>query len=120
MTRVLLVDDDPDIRLMVSVVLSREADWEVVEAEDVEEGIRAARENAPDVVLLDLMLGERSGVEVLERLRADPSTREIPVLFLTGKNDRTEELLQRGADGVLTKPFDPERLADGVREALGR
>lgn len=116
---ILLVDDDPDMRLMVTVVLSRQTDWEVLEAEDVEEGIRAARENAPDVVLLDLMLGEGSGVRVLERLRADPSTREIPVIFLTGKEGRTEELVARGAAGVVAKPFDPERLADSVREALG-
>lgn len=116
--RILVVDDDPDIRLMVSVVLSREAGWEVLEAEGVEEGVRAAREHAPDIVLLDLLLGEGSGIEVLERLRADPSTRKVPVVFLTGKEGRTDELVARGATGVVTKPFVPERLADSVREAL--
>ncbi len=116
--RVLVVDDDPDIRLMVSVVLSREPGWEAVEARDVAEGARLAAEEEPDVVLLDVMLGEESGVRLLERLRADPATREIPVIFLTGKEGRRDELLERGARAVVIKPFDPGTLADAVRAAM--
>lgn len=113
--RILVVDDDADIRLMVSVVLSREPGWEVLEADGAEAGVRMARESAPDVVLLDLMLGDDDGARLLEELLAEPSTRDIPVIFLTGKEDRGEELLERGAVGVVTKPFDPGTLGAVVR-----
>lgn len=116
--RILVVDDDPDIRLVVSVVLSREPGWEVREADGVEAGVRMGLEEPPDVVLLDLFLGDASGLEVLERLGAEPSTRDVPVIFLTGKDARRDELLERGAAGVVSKPFDPGALAGMVRSVL--
>lgn len=114
---VLLVDDEPDIRLIGQLSLSRVGGFEVRVAASGEEGLRLAREQAPDVLLLDVMMPGMTGPMVLRELRADPSTRDIPVVFVTAKVQRHEirEYMEFGAAGVVGKPFDPMTFPDEVR-----
>lgn len=117
--RVLIVDDDPDMRFLAAHVLGR-GGWEVLEAATGEEGLRKARRDRPDLVLLDLLLEEIEGTEVLEALRSEPRTREVPVIFLTGRSgeEETRRLMESGAAGVIGKPFDPDGLRERIEEIL--
>jgi CheY-like chemotaxis protein len=93
---------------------------DVLEAESGEEGLRQARDERPDAILLDVMMPGRDGPSTLAALQSDPSTAAIPVVFLTAKAMPTEleRLRSLGAVGVLTKPFDPMTLAADLRAAL--
>jgi len=115
--RILLVDDDPDIRLLAGFVLEQ-AGHSVVFAESGVAGIHAAETDDFDVVLLDYLLGDMSGADVLDALLAARPAR--PVLFLTGAEDpaAVDALRAAGAAGVIAKPFDPERLADDIERIL--
>ena len=117
---VLLVDDEPDIRLIGEISLTRVGGFDVRVAASGEEALALVREAHPDVVLLDVMMPGMDGPTVLRLLRDDPSTRGIPVVFVTGKVQRHEvlEYLELGASGVLSKPFDPMTLPDDVRRIL--
>jgi CheY-like chemotaxis protein len=86
-----------------------------------EEGIEIAKVERPDAILLDWMMPGLDGPAALERLRADPATREIPVVMLTAKVQATDRrrLLDLGVDAVLPKPFEPMHLAEEPAEALG-
>ncbi len=111
-TRVLLIDDQEDIRELATVVLEMDGEFSVMTAAGGEEGIAAAKSSAPDLILLDVMMPEMSGTEVFAHLRADSSTQKIPVVFLTGRADRdSKALLESGAAGVIAKPFNPSSLA---------
>jgi len=120
--RILLIDDEPDIRMIARMSLSVLGGMEVTEAASGAEGIARAREWRPDAILLDMMMPSLDGAGTLARLQADPSTSSIPVIFLTAKamTSEVERLQGLGAAGVLTKPFDPETLAAQVSAILGR
>jgi PAS domain S-box-containing protein len=120
--KVLIVDDEPDIRRIARLSLARLGGMEVIEASNGDEGLDLARDERPDAILLDVMMPGRDGPSTLAALRADARTAAIPVVFLTAKAMRAEvdRLRSLGATGVLTKPFDPMTLAADLRAALER
>lgn len=111
MSKILVADDDPDVRGLCRMVLSGEG-FEVVEAEDAHTGINKAREQQPDLILLDWMMPEVDGIDALRVLKAHPLTREIPVVMLTALDGMGEITLAtyHGADGYMTKPFEVQDL----------
>jgi len=119
--KVLIVDDEPDIRRIAKLGLSRVGGMEVVEAANGAEALVRAKEDKPDALLLDVMMPGLDGPSTLARLREDPATSGIPVVFLTAKAiaAELERLKVLGAAGVLTKPFDPMTLARELRAVLG-
>lgn len=119
--RVLVVDDQPDIRLMCRVNLQLEG-YEVIEAVDGESGLAAARESMPDLVLLDVMMPGVDGWQVLETMRADPVMSQIPVVLLTARVQREDEIRgwSSGAADYLSKPFNPSTLNEVVHRTLLR
>lgn len=114
---VLVVDDAPHIRELIRVILR---DTIVAEAENGEQAILLARELKPDLVILDVMLPLRSGLEVLAEIRGDPELARVGVLVITAQPTTREEALAAGADGYFEKPFDPVELAKAVEEVLRR
>jgi DNA-binding response OmpR family regulator len=121
MARVLVIDDEAPIRLLCRVNLEAEG-MEVSEAEDGAQGLVLAREEQPDVILLDVMMPGLDGWEVLQRLLDDDRTREIPIVFLTARaelRDRARGLELGGVDYV-TKPFNPVELAPLVKDLIAR
>jgi two-component system alkaline phosphatase synthesis response regulator PhoP len=120
-TRVLVIDDEAPIRLLCRVNLEAEG-MEVLEAADGPSGLDEARERAPDVVLLDVMMPGLDGWRVAEQLLEDERTSDIPIIFLTARaefRDRARGLDIGGIDYV-TKPFNPLDLAPLVRRLLER
>ena len=118
--RILIIDDEPDIREVAQVSLELVGHHEVFTAGSGHEGLEAARTHQPDAILLDVTMPDLDGPSTLAELRADPATREIPVVFLTAKTQSAEraQLAQLGAAGILTKPFDPMKLADQLASTL--
>jgi CheY-like chemotaxis protein len=119
--KVLIVDDDPDVRRIAQICLEQLGGMKVVEASSADEGLAQAAAERPDVVLLDIMMPRVDGLAALASLRANPATAMIPVVFLTARSaeDRDSLLRRTGARGLLTKPFDPTTLANELRAILG-
>jgi DNA-binding response OmpR family regulator len=120
-TRVLVIDDESPIRLLCRVNLEAEG-MEVLEAADGPSGLEKARAEAPDVILLDVMMPGLDGWRVAEELLDDPRTAAIPIVFLTARaelRDRARGIDLGGVDYV-TKPFNPVELAPLVRDLLER
>jgi DNA-binding response OmpR family regulator len=117
---VLMIEDHPAIRHLISVVLER-PDIHLVFAADGLSGLEAIDAHEPDLLLLDLLLPDISGWEVLEWVRARRSASELPVLIVTAYGDDGDEYkaFEVGANGYLAKPFDPTALRDAVSEMLG-
>jgi CheY-like chemotaxis protein len=118
--KVLIIDDDGLIRMIAAVSLARHGGMDVIEAAGGVEGVQKAREEAPDVILLDMMMPGMDGSETLAALRSQPATAMTPVIFLTATRveAEVERLMALGAAGVLTKPFDPRTLFVDVRAIL--
>jgi DNA-binding response OmpR family regulator len=120
-TRVLVIDDEAPIRLLCRVNLEAEG-MNVLEASDGDSGLTTAREERPDVILLDVMMPGRNGWEVAEELLADDRTSGIPIVFLTARaevKDRARGIDLGGVDYV-TKPFNPIELAPLVQDLVRR
>jgi CheY-like chemotaxis protein len=119
-TRVLIVEDDPDIRQVIRMALRFHGVTEIVAAGSGEECISIAAEVKPDVILMDVMMPRMDGYQVCRHLKAGPSTSHIPVIFLTAKAQQSERQLgfQVGAVGYLIKPFDPMTLCDEILSIL--
>ena len=119
--RVLIVDDQSDIRDIARVGIELTTDWQVMVAGSGEEAVRMAAEERPDAILLDVMMPEMDGPAAVRALRADPATRDIPVILLTARMmlDDGDELSQIAVSGLLPKPFDPMSLAQSVSTILG-
>lgn len=120
--KVLIIDDEPDIRGIARLSLTRVGGMEVLEAAGGEEGVRLAAAHRPDAILLDMMMPIMDGPATLAALREDPAAASIPVVFLTAKAMEAEidRLKAMGARGVLTKPFDPMALPALLLAILGR
>jgi two-component system OmpR family response regulator len=115
--RVVLIDDDPDLRRLVKLTLEFMAGWEVITAADGAEGIEMVREVKPDVAIVDYMMPGMDGYEVSRRLRGDPQTADIPIVFLTARKELDDaHIRESGAVGVVVKPFDPDTLAVELRK----
>ena len=120
-TRVLVIDDEAPIRLLCRVNLEAEG-MQVLEAPDGPTGLERARDDAPDVILLDVMIPGMDGWQVAEELLEDERTKRIPVVFLTARaelQDRARGLDLGGVD-YITKPFNPVELAPMVNDLLER
>jgi DNA-binding response OmpR family regulator len=119
--RVLVVDDDPVILELLRVNFEMEG-YEVLRASDGEQGLAKARDEAPDVVLCDIMMPRLDGIELVTRLRRDPRTAELPIVLLSAKAQKLEvdRGLSVGADDYVTKPFDPLELLDRVNAVLAK
>ncbi|MCL4472987.1 MAG: response regulator [Actinobacteria bacterium] len=118
--RVLIVDDEASLRTLVRANLEVDG-LQVSEAVDGNEAMAMLKKSQPDLILLDIMMPGKDGIEVLEDLASDEKLREIPVVLLTAKGE--QEDLERGASlgarGHITKPFDPEQMVRTVKAALG-
>jgi two-component system phosphate regulon response regulator PhoB len=119
--RILVVDDEPDITALVAYHLAK-AGYRVSTASSGAEALRAASEERPDVVVLDLMLPGVSGYDVLTELRSREETRDVGVILLTARREETDRIrgLSLGADDYLTKPFSPQELTLRVAAVLRR
>jgi two-component system, OmpR family, phosphate regulon response regulator PhoB len=119
--RILVVDDEPDITALVAYHLAR-AGYRVSTAANGQDAIKAAREERPDIVVLDLMLPGVSGYEVLRELRQRRDTADVGVILLTARREEADRIkgLSLGADDYLTKPFSPQELTLRVAALLRR
>jgi CheY-like chemotaxis protein len=118
--RVLLVDDEEDIRKVGKLSLEAVGHFETTLATSAREGIEAAKSDRPDLILMDMMMPGMDGLAALAEIRATPELDGVPVLFMTAKVQRSEVALyvKRGAAGVIAKPFDPMTLPDEIRKIL--
>ena len=116
---VLVVDDDPVILKLLEVNFEMEG-FTVLVARDGEEGIEVARTNQPDVVVSDIMMPKKSGLELVVALKGDATTSEIPIILLSAKaqNADVRTGMDAGADDYVTKPFEPLDLVDRVNRLL--
>ena len=120
MKRVLIVEDQADIRKLIRMTLEFEP-YEIHEAADGTEGLRLADQVKPDLILLDVMMpGEFNGLQVCTRIRANPSLRDTPVVLLTarGQNQDRDAGEQAGADQYLIQPFSPLQLIETIERLL--
>ncbi|HEV3167134.1 MAG TPA: winged helix-turn-helix domain-containing protein [Isosphaeraceae bacterium] len=119
--KILVVEDERALVEILTYNLEREG-YEVLVARDGQDGLRQAQLKLPDLVLLDLMLPLKPGLEVCRELRAGPRTREIPIIMLTARAEETDELigLTMGADDYVTKPFSVKVLIERIKKALRR
>lgn len=121
--KVIYVDDEPDIRTIVEMALSLDPGLEVRIAESGRKALELfATGFAPDIALLDMMMPEMSGQDLLARMRAMPEFAQLPILYVTAsaRQDDIDRYVSEGADGVITKPFDPLTLARTTREHHAR
>ena len=119
--KILVVDDEEDILELLKFNLSREG-YGVLCASTGEKGLACAREDLPDVIVLDLMLPGIDGLQVTRRLKEDSETKDIPIVMLTAKGEEADIVtgLELGADDYVTKPFSPRVLIARVRAVLRR
>lgn len=119
--RLLLVDDEDDIREVAKVSLEMVGGFEVVTASCGSEAIEMARQERPDAILLDVMMPDMDGPTTYGKLQEEPDLQHIPVVFLTAKVQATDSRLfdELGVAGVIPKPFDPMKLSEQVASILG-
>jgi len=117
--RILVVDDDKDIVRLMRGYLEA-AGYEVLAAYCGETALHTIRREHPDLVLLDLMLPERDGLEIIRLLRSDPLLAQTPVIMLTARVSDTDKIvgLEMGADDYITKPYNPREVLARVRASL--
>ena len=114
---VLIVDDDEGIRQFVSAQLELEG-YSVREAGSAEEGLAALEEQSPDLILLDVMMPQVDGWEMLRRVQERHGVGSIPVIMFSGQVDDSGDAQSRGAQGFLGKPFNPQQLIDSTKQLL--
>ncbi len=116
---ILMIEDDPDLRQLTGLRLEREG-YRVLTAAEGTEGLSLAQSKQPDVILLDIMMPAMDGREVLRRLKADPRTRDIPVVLLTiiDQDDRSYAPIRPHATWHVSKPYRSQELLQTIRQAL--
>ncbi len=122
LNKVMLVEDDPDIQVVARMSLKISGIPNIVVVSNGEECLAKVGEFQPDLILLDVMMPKLDGYETCRRLKADPATQRIPVIFLTAKAQQFEMThgLALGAAGYLVKPFDPTTLHKEIMNVLSQ
>lgn len=117
--RILIADDEPNIVLALEFLMKKEG-YEVQTVDDGESVLLAIKECRPDLILLDIMMPNLDGYEVCQRIRSDPSMKDIVIIMLTakGREVEREKGLALGADFYITKPFSTREVVQKVREIL--
>jgi CheY-like chemotaxis protein len=130
--KILIIDDDTDVILILSTVL-RDQGYDVITAEDGIKGLDMVKRERPDLILLDLMMPEKSGISLLQDIKEDKNLKDIPVIMVTGVSSETgidlESFLRRSSekadetqaprpDGYIQKPIDPVKLIHVIKEFL--
>ena len=118
---ILVVDDEQDLLDLIEYNLKKEG-FDVLTAEDGQEGIRMAREHSPALILLDIMMPKMDGLEVVQRIRDDEKLKHTPVIFLTARGDEKTEVrgLNKGGDDYITKPISTTKLISRIKAVLRR
>lgn len=119
--RILVIDDEDDIREVAQLCLETVGGWEVLTAGSGSEGLKYAVAEQPDAILLDVMMPDMDGLATFQKLQANIVTQHIPVIFLTAKVQSTDRhrFAELGVVAMIAKPFNPLNLAGEVAEALG-
>lgn len=114
--KILIIDDEEDVRRIARLGLIKIGKMDVVDATNGQEGFEKAASEQPDAILLDVMMPDMDGPETFVKIRENPATAHIPIIFLTAKSmaSEIERLKSLGAAGVLNKPFDPIALSSNV------
>jgi len=118
--KVMLVDDDQNIRLVAQMTLEGLTEWQVVVADSGKAAVETAAKEKPDLIMLDVMMPEMDGPTTFMKLQENLDLRGIPVIFMTAKiqTHELENYLKLGAAGVISKPFDPMTLPDEIGKIL--
>lgn len=113
--KVLVIDDEEYIQHILNFSFGAEG-YDVLTASDGEEGINKAKNEKPDIIVMDIMMPKMDGYEACKRIKADPETKDIPVILLTAKGREADRKLgaDAGADDYVVKPFSPGRLIERV------
>jgi len=121
MPKILIAEDEPDIRELVTFML-RFAGYEVVAASNGEDAVRTAAREIPDLVIMDVRMPRMTGYDACRLMKANPDLRHVPVVFLSAKGQESEiqSGIDAGADEYLLKPFSPAELTNRVRGILSR
>jgi CheY-like chemotaxis protein len=121
MAKILVAEDEPDIRDLIAFTL-RFAGHDVVTVGNGADALDLASKEMPDLILMDVRMPRMTGYEACERMKADPNTRDIPVVFLSAKGQEAEIRagIEAGASEYLLKPFAPHELSDHITELLER
>jgi CheY-like chemotaxis protein len=119
--RILIIDDEDDIREVAALSLETVANWQVYTANSGAQGLARAIEHQPDAILLDVMMPGMDGPSTFRELRKNPATSHIPVLLLTAKVQSSDQrrFADLGVEAILFKPFDPLTLSDQICSVLG-
>lgn len=117
---VLIVDDEEDVRSIVKLGLEMSANWQVLTASSGKEALDIAQTNQIDIILLDLMMPDWDGRITLEKFKANPHTKDIPVILMTAKNQSSAEAKLAGLEvaAIFTKPFRPLQLSEQITAVL--
>jgi len=119
--RILVIDDEANVRIVVQTCLETLGGWEVLLAASGQEGLLLAQTERPDAILLDVMMPGMDGVAFVRGLQANPELQAIPVIFLTAKAELTQprQFQALGVRGAIAKPFNPLTLHDQIATCLG-
>jgi CheY-like chemotaxis protein len=119
--RILIIDDEDDIREVAALSLESVAGWQVFMANSGKQGLIRAAEHQPDAILLDVMMPGMDGPSTFRELRKNPATADIPVILLTAKVQSSDQrrFADLGVEAILLKPFDPLTLSTQISDALG-
>jgi DNA-binding response OmpR family regulator len=120
--RIICIEDEPEMIDLIQLILSRRG-FEVIGASGGKEGLQIVRDTHPDLVLLDLMMPEMDGWEVYQQMKAEESTRNIPVIIVTAKAQNIDKVLGlhiAKVDDYIAKPFGPQELIDSVEKILNK
>lgn len=118
---ILVVDDEQDLLDLIEYNLRKEG-FDVLKAENGEDGIQMTKERNPDLVLLDIMMPKMDGIEVCDLMKKDPKLKHIPIIFLTARGDEKTEVegLNKGGDDYITKPISTTKLISRIKAVLRR
>lgn len=118
---ILVVDDETDLLDLIEYNLRKEG-FDVLKAENGEEGITVAKEHEPDLVLMDIMMPKMDGMQAVEEMRKDNQLKKIPIIFLTARSDEKTEVegLNKGGDDYITKPISTTKLISRIKAVLRR